>query len=62
MMVSTMLVVKLLAEVLGVPRYVVTEHALQLGCYHMYAASRDPEKRQELQRHLIEVHLLGSEL
>ena len=56
------LAVKLLAETLEVPRYVVTEHALQLGCYQIYAASKDPERLRELQEHLVKVHLLGSEL
>jgi len=56
------LVVKLLAQVLELPKYVITEHALQLGCYQIYAASKDPEKRRELQEHLIKVHLLGDEL
>jgi hypothetical protein len=56
------LAVKLLAEILEVPRYVVTEHLLQVGCYHIYEAMQDPQTRQELEKHLIEVHLLGSEL
>jgi len=55
-------VVRLLAQVLEVPRYVLTEHALQLGCYQIHAASKDPERRQQLQEHLVEVHLLGTEL
>ena len=56
------LVVKLLAQVLEVPRYVLIERALQLGCHQIYAASRDPEKRQHLLENLVKVRLLGSEL
>lgn len=54
--------VKLLATILEVPRYVITEHLLQAGIYHIYGALQDPEKRQELEKHLIDVHLLGSEM
>ena len=54
--------VRLLATILEVPRYAVTEHLLQVGIYHIYQALQEPEKRQELERHLIEVHLLGNEL
>jgi hypothetical protein len=54
--------VKLLAMILKVPRYVITEHLLQVGTYHMYQALQDREKRQQLEQHLIDGHLLGSEL
>ena len=54
--------VKLLAMILEVPRYVITEHLLQVGSYHILQALEDPEKRHELEKHLIDVHLLGSEL
>ena len=54
--------VKFLAIILKVPRYVITERLLQVGSYHISQALEDPEKRQELEKHLIEVHLLGSEL
>ena len=54
--------VKLLATILEVPRYVVVEHLLQVGTYHVYQALQDPEKQQELEKHLVEVHLLGNEL
>ena len=54
--------VKFLALILKVPRYVITEHLLQVGTYHIMQALEDPEKREELEKHLIEVHLLGSEL
>ena len=53
---------RFLAAILGVPRYVITEHLLQVGSYHIVQALEDPEKRQELEKHLVEVHLLGSEL
>ena len=54
--------VKLLAAILEVPRYVITEHMLQVGFYHIYQTLQDPQKRQELQEHLVKVHLLGNEL
>jgi hypothetical protein len=44
--------VKFLALILKVPRYVITEHLLQVGFYHIYGALQEPEKRQELQKHL----------
>ena len=54
--------VKLLAAILKVPRYVIVEHLLQVGSYHIVQALENPEKREELEKHLVEVHLLGSEL
>jgi hypothetical protein len=54
--------VKLLATILEVPRYVITEHLLQVGTYYVYQALQDEQKRQQLQEHLVKVHLLGSEL
>jgi hypothetical protein len=54
--------VKFLAIILKVPRYVITEHLLQVGSYRIVQALENPEKRQELEKHLIEVHLLSSEL
>ena len=54
--------VKLLAQVLKVPRYVVVEHLLQVGSYHISQALDDPERRQLLEEHLVRVHLLGTEL
>ena len=56
------LAVKFLATILKVPRYVITEHLIQVGSYHILQALKDPENREELEKHLIEVHLLGSEL
>ena len=54
--------VKLLAGILKVPRYVIVEHLLQVGSYHIVQALGDPEKQEELEKHLIDVHLHGSEL
>jgi len=54
--------VKFLAIILKVPRYVIVEHLLQVGSYHILQALEDPEKREELEKHLVEVHLLGNEL
>lgn len=54
--------VKLLAAILEVPHYVIAEHLLQLGSYHVIKAIEDPEKRGKLIEHLVKVHLLGDEL
>ena len=54
--------VKFLAAILKVPCYVLTEHMLQVGSYHIVQALEDPEKREELEKHLVAVHLLGNEL
>ena len=54
--------VKLLASILHVPRYVITEHLLQVGSYHILAAIKDEDKKKKLEEHLVKVHLLGSEL
>ena len=54
--------VKFLAAILRVPRYVITEHLLQVGSYYIWQASEDPRNREELEKHLKDVHLLGSEL
>ena len=56
------LAVKFLAAILKVPCYVITEHMLQVGSYHIVQPLEDTEKRQELEKHLAEVHLLGTEL
>ena len=53
---------KLLAAILEVPQYVVAEHLLQVGSYHLIGAIRDREKREKLVEHLVKVHLLGNEL
>ena len=54
--------VKLLAANFEVPRYVITEHVLQVGSYHILQASKDPQKRQRLEEHLVKAHLLGNEM
>jgi len=54
--------VKLTAAILEVPYYVACEHMLQVGSYEVMKAIDDPEKRQKLTEHLVEVHLLGDEL
>ena len=54
--------IKLLAAILEVPRYVIAEHLLQLGSYHVLTVINDKGKRQKLQEHLVKVHLLGDEL
>lgn len=59
---ETIVGVKFLAAILEVPQYAVTEHLLQVGCYHILQALKDPQKRQGLEQHLIDVHLLGTEL
>lgn len=59
---QTILGVKFLAAILEVPRYVITEHLLQVGTYHILAAIGDEDKRRKLKEHLVEVHLLGTEL
>jgi hypothetical protein len=56
------LVVEFLAAILEVPRNAATEHLLQVGSYHIAQALEDPKKRKELEKHLIDVHLLHNEL
>ncbi len=59
---EVILSVKLLATILQVPRYVITEHLLQVGTYYILTAIKDKDKRRTLQEHLVKTHLLGSEL
>ena len=54
--------VKSIAAILEVPYYVVAEHMLQVGTYHIVKAIEDPQKREILVEHLVKVHLLGDEL
>ena len=54
--------VKLLAIALEVPRYVIAEHLLQVGAYHVIKVIKDSENRDKLQEHLVKAHLLGKEL
>ena len=54
--------VKLLAVILEVPRYVITEHLLQVGSYYILKAIKDEDDKERLQEHLVKTHLLGQEL
>ena len=56
------LAVKAMSASLEVPTYVVCEHILQVGCYHLVQDLDDSEKREKLIEHLVEVHLLGKDL
>ena len=51
--------VKLIAAILDVPYYIACEHILQVGSHHLLQDFNDPEKREELEEHLVKVHLLG---
>ena len=53
---------KAMATILEVPYYVIGEHLLQVGSYHVLTAMQDKQKRQALQEHLVKIHLLGDEL
>jgi hypothetical protein len=53
---------KLIAATLEIPYCFVAEHVLQVGSCHVLQALSDEERRQELQEHLVRVHLLGNEL
>jgi len=54
--------VKFIAVIMQVPMYVVCEHILQVGSYHLLEAMDDQESRKRLKDHLVQVHLLGDEL
>ena len=54
--------VKALAAILEVPRYVITEHLLQVGTYHILTTIKDEDKRRQLEEHLVKGHLLGTAL
>ena len=54
-------VVSYYAGILEVPKYVICEHLLQVGFYHLMDVFGDPEGRESLQGHLIKAHLLGLE-
>jgi len=51
--------VRFIASMLEVPLYVACEHLLQVGSYHLLEDLNDPERRETLKEHLIDVHLLG---
>jgi hypothetical protein len=48
---------KSLADQMHVPLYALAEHSLQLGAIQIEAAMNDPEERELLRRHLMEVHV-----
>ena len=54
--------VKLMAKHLETPIYPVAEHLLQLGMKEMVAILHDEALKEELQRHLLQEHLLVTEL
>ena len=54
--------IQFMATILEVPQYVVAEHLLQLGSYHLIEVIKDRERREKLVEHLVTVHLLGDEL
>jgi hypothetical protein len=53
--------IRTLAAMLGVPRWVVVEHALQNGFYHLIMACRDLKKEKIIREHLVKHHLLSTE-
>ena len=54
--------VRFIATMLEVPLYVACEHLLQVGSFHLLEDLDDPERRESLKEHLVNVHLLGREL
>lgn len=48
---------KSLADQIRVPLFALAEHALQLGAIDLEEANNNPEEREELRRHLTEVHV-----
>jgi len=56
--------VKFIAAIMEVPIYVACEHILQIGIgsYYILEVINDPESRESLKDHLVQVHLLGDEL
>ena len=53
-------VLKWYANTLGLPLCVIVEHLLEIGIYHMMRINQDPELKDMLEKHLIDVHLLGN--
>jgi hypothetical protein len=54
--------VQFMVAILEVLRYVIAEHLLQLGSYHLIGVMKDRERREKLAEQLVKVHLLGGEL
>jgi hypothetical protein len=51
---------KLLARLLEVPQYVLNEHILQLGTSEVLEIMKNDALKENLQRHLVQEHLLVS--
>ena len=51
---------KRLAAEFTVPRDVLGEHILEVGCYYLTRAMENEEKTKMLRQHLINVHLIDS--
>ena len=51
-----------LSQMLGVPKYVLAEHAMQIGILHIYGRMQDEELKGKLQNHLLYEHHLADEL
>jgi hypothetical protein len=48
---------KSLSDQIHVPLFALAEHALQLGSIQLEEANNNPDEREELRRHLTEVHV-----
>jgi hypothetical protein len=59
---DAILTIKLLANVLKVPQYVICEHIIELGSNLLLESTETPEQQQKLKEHLVNVHLLGHEM
>ena len=49
-----------LAAQFTVPRYCLTEHLLETGCYYLTRAMQSEQKTKMLRQHMIHVHLIDS--
>jgi len=56
------LMVETLRQMLEVPKYVVAEHAMQIGLGYMFGLTQNDELKENLQKHLIYEHHLVDEL
>ena len=54
--------VKRIAAEFSVPRYVIVEHGLQIACFYLDKILRNPGKQEAVHGHLINGHLLVSEV
>ncbi|MGD0795713.1 MAG: hypothetical protein ABR958_09075 [Dehalococcoidales bacterium] len=48
---------KSLSDQIHVPLFALAEHALQLGAMQLEEVNNNPEEREELRRHICEVHI-----